>query len=571
MKSHDIYKKPILVDRDRRNRWYMNGMCIRKSSIQMSSYINDIHMMNESNCVRDFGINGVSLRSKVICKVDVSNLIKLRTGRGGSSINKSNKPQYMTPTLPHNNINRNDPSNPKPKWVTTWIRICEGITISGVLRVLRRQGLPTFYDNINFFEDDEMIINVPKPKSNTPFKSFSPPTIYIKINEKIKHPENPYKVFSEPADRPHSRRAAKKVQDPQPAPSNSVRAPQPERKDVTAPQPDRRSGDGPTAYPLTPDTIGVTANIVSKIKIQPNLKTKNKFQIKNTPLKVYKKSEAPKKKNNPLKTHIKSLFEKINKPKRSKRKIKWNKNKEKHNLRKDPVYPKANNSIKIATMNPNTWGDTVGPNPERAQKEGKSFNIPGRLRNILDKAEIEGFSILGFQESRFPEGFFRAGNYNIFTSQCKKNKTNASTQGCAIALHKNIDIETCTADPIDSRLIAVHINSKPLPMTILSAYGPQENANVEEKDKYWNKLDEYLSALDKKDIKILLTDNNGQVKREEDNNDIIGPFAATLPRASVKDSLYTFSFIFDLSSLFLASTLDFWVYLYFMVIPTAWW
>ena len=57
---------------------------------------------------------------------------------------------------------------------------------------------------------------------------------------------------------------------------------------------------------------------------------------------------------------------------------------------------------------------------------------------------------------------------------------------------------------------------------ILNTYAPHMGYKIEHIQKYWNKINAYISLIPKKYIRMWCTDNNGQLRRNDTNENNIG-------------------------------------------------
>lgn len=101
------------------------------------------------------------------------------------------------------------------------------------------------------------------------------------------------------------------------------------------------------------------------------------------------------------------------------------------------------------------------------------------------------------------------GYYDLFYSGVKKDQR--AQQGVGILIRKSLRRCITSWEPIDQRLIRMNLTIKGHRLTILGAYGINDNALVNNKSEFFEKLnDEILKIGTTREI-LLLGDFNSRV------------------------------------------------------------
>lgn len=96
--------------------------------------------------------------------------------------------------------------------------------------------------------------------------------------------------------------------------------------------------------------------------------------------------------------------------------------------------------------------------------------------------------------------------------------------GVGIILSKKATQSLIGWKPVSDRIITARIYSKKVKMSIIQAYAPTEDTNDQEKDAFYNQLQDTLDETPKHDIKILMGDMNAQIKEGNQGHEhVAGP------------------------------------------------
>jgi hypothetical protein len=114
-------------------------------------------------------------------------------------------------------------------------------------------------------------------------------------------------------------------------------------------------------------------------------------------------------------------------------------------------------------------------------------------------------------------------NCNLFIYSGMPGENEPHIRGVGILINKNIKDTLLEWKPVSERIITAQINTKFRKMTVVQCHAPTENANLEEKEAFYNCLDRTLLDVHRNDIILLMGDFNTQVGSDnQDTEDIIG-------------------------------------------------
>ena len=113
------------------------------------------------------------------------------------------------------------------------------------------------------------------------------------------------------------------------------------------------------------------------------------------------------------------------------------------------------------------------------------------FKKVLQELEPSMFFI---QETKFKDyGKLKVENYIIYELL---RKTNVGGGGLAIGVTKELNPALVREGDDDVEALSVEIALKNIKIRCCTAYGCQENEKIEKKEKFWNFLDEEVSAAD---------------------------------------------------------------------------
>ena len=84
----------------------------------------------------------------------------------------------------------------------------------------------------------------------------------------------------------------------------------------------------------------------------------------------------------------------------------------------------------------------------------------------------------------------------------------------AIICDKTLSQSVLGYNPVNDRIITIRIQGNPINSTIIQVYPPAANADDEERDAFYGKLQETLASVPKADVLIVLGDMNAKIGEE---------------------------------------------------------
>ena len=135
---------------------------------------------------------------------------------------------------------------------------------------------------------------------------------------------------------------------------------------------------------------------------------------------------------------------------------------------------------------------------------GKTEQIARELRNNKLK-------IMGISEARWTGSgkmTTRTGETVIYSG---REEGEAHESGVAIMLAKGIEKTLLEWNPVSDRIITARFNSNHIKLTVIHAYAPTNEADDENKDLFYDQLQEEVDNAKKHDMMIVTGDMNAKV------------------------------------------------------------
>ncbi|KAI8496714.1 hypothetical protein Bbelb_253690 [Branchiostoma belcheri] len=151
------------------------------------------------------------------------------------------------------------------------------------------------------------------------------------------------------------------------------------------------------------------------------------------------------------------------------------------------------------------------------------------LRGAYDTWEITRYdiSLAGLCEVRWPgNGETVAGDHCLFWSG-PEDRT--GLYGVALAIPKQLRGSLLSWKPVSDRLLTARLLHQHGKMTVIVAYGPTDVAPDQDKDLFFDQLQELVQDAPQHDITIVLTDANAtlcQASRSASSQNVLGPISA---------------------------------------------
>ena len=138
----------------------------------------------------------------------------------------------------------------------------------------------------------------------------------------------------------------------------------------------------------------------------------------------------------------------------------------------------------------------------------------GKLQQVLREMTNYKVEILCVSEARWTDSGRRilASGHTIFYSG---RTDNLHRGGVAVIVTRKVEKTLLEWKPVNDRLMKVRFNSKFAKLTIIACYAPTEEAEEEEKDAFYEQLEEEIRTTPRHDVLMVIGDLNARVG--EDN------------------------------------------------------
>ena len=148
----------------------------------------------------------------------------------------------------------------------------------------------------------------------------------------------------------------------------------------------------------------------------------------------------------------------------------------------------------------------------------------GRERELEDLMEQRNVDILCLQKTKWKGSKARniGGGCKLFYNEADGRKN-----GIGIMLREELAEGVLKVKKVSDRLMAMKLEVKRFILNIVSAYAPQLNNSMEEKNDFWEDLDGLIESVSKEERIVLGADLNGHVGEGNiGNEEIMGRYGA---------------------------------------------
>ena len=134
--------------------------------------------------------------------------------------------------------------------------------------------------------------------------------------------------------------------------------------------------------------------------------------------------------------------------------------------------------------------------------------MTGRGRELADMMERRNVDILCLQETKWKGSKARniGGGCKIFY-----NGADGRKNGIGIVVKEELAESVLEVKRVSDRLMAIKLVVKEFILNIVSAYAPQVNNSIEEKNDFWKDLDGLVESVSKEERIVHGADLNGHV------------------------------------------------------------
>ncbi|XP_017302944.1 craniofacial development protein 2-like [Diaphorina citri] len=188
-----------------------------------------------------------------------------------------------------------------------------------------------------------------------------------------------------------------------------------------------------------------------------------------------------------------------------------------------PVGTHMTGCVKYASMSNKPSKQDKQKNVKIATWNVRGLNNPGKLDNVLNEiknleADICGLSETFWNDSSDFNATLPCGeNFRIIYSGGDQRR-----RGVAFVLNQKVSHLVNSVHIVSERVIGIKINTTPVNTFIIQAYAPTLDSNEEEKNKFYDDLNDTLKHKAFQEILIVMGDFNAKVGNSKIDN-IVGP------------------------------------------------
>ena len=158
----------------------------------------------------------------------------------------------------------------------------------------------------------------------------------------------------------------------------------------------------------------------------------------------------------------------------------------------------------------------------------RSLNMPGKIENVLKEMKRMRVGIMGVaeifwtKEGSFPTQLPESeggDKYHVFYSGGKRKR-----RGVGVIVREEVVKSVMMWEPISERIMIMKLKVAPINMLIVQIYAPCEDDKEEEKDRFYERLDQVIAEYRKgRECVVVMGDFNGKVG-DSKVDDTVGPF-----------------------------------------------
>jgi hypothetical protein len=138
----------------------------------------------------------------------------------------------------------------------------------------------------------------------------------------------------------------------------------------------------------------------------------------------------------------------------------------------------------------------------------------GKLAQVIKEFESYNISLLGISEARWTGSGRRrldSGHTILYSGR----DDGQHREGVALLMTREVERALIEWTPINERLMIARFHSRYTKLTMITCYAPTEDKEEEEKDKFYEQLQNSIMKVPSHDILIVAGDMNA--KNKEDN------------------------------------------------------
>lgn len=142
----------------------------------------------------------------------------------------------------------------------------------------------------------------------------------------------------------------------------------------------------------------------------------------------------------------------------------------------------------------------------------RTLATPGALNILSEELDRYQMDLVALQEVRYPgTGKLETDKHILYYSGSENGKFQ---KGVAFMVNKRLAAAVIEFQPIDDRIAVLRLKGRFTNITIITLYAPTEEAEDEEKDTFYEILEEVINNTPGYDMKLIVGDANAKVGRE---------------------------------------------------------
>ena len=139
-----------------------------------------------------------------------------------------------------------------------------------------------------------------------------------------------------------------------------------------------------------------------------------------------------------------------------------------------------------------------------------------KLGQALKEMEHYNLDLLGISECRWTgSGRMTSQGHTILHSGHDSHHVG----GVALIINKKLRNSLIEWHPVDNRIIVARFNSKYAKVTVIQIYSPTNQAEDEEKDKFYDNLQKITDKIPRHDVTIIMGDANAKVGNDNEGEE----------------------------------------------------
>lgn len=137
---------------------------------------------------------------------------------------------------------------------------------------------------------------------------------------------------------------------------------------------------------------------------------------------------------------------------------------------------------------------------------------PGKMQELVEQITQTKLDIIALQEIRWSgNGIINKKDFTLYYSGSDKRK---GQPGTGFLVLKKLQNNIMDFKHFKERMCKLRIRSKYNKITLISAYAPTEDKNIESKEQFYDDLEKLVKGVPGSDTLVILGDFNAQLGRE---------------------------------------------------------